>query len=341
MKWAFMSLLPAIENRRRSPFFAYGFALAAFALALGMRWMADVVLPVGFPFLTFFPAVILTTFFGGLWPGILVAVLSTLSAWYFFIPPPGLDLDGPASLALGFFVLINTIDIALIHVMNNALVKVRLERARAVRAEQEAIDLAAHRAVLFTELQHRVSNNIQIVSALLALQRVEVTDEKARQAMADAASRLAMIGRIQRRLYDPDKAGADATVFLTELVEDVMRASAPAGITAKVTADPLFLSPTKIIPAALILAELVANCLEHAFAGRPVGRVLVDAQFTTDGKAALTVNDDGAGLPDGFDATMVTSLGLKLVRLLARQLDGTFSMENTGAGTRACLVFPL
>ncbi len=91
-----MALLRAIETGRRSPYFAYGFALIAFLLALVLRWMADHALPPGFPFLTFFPAVILTTFFAGLWPGILVAVLSTLAAWYFFVPPEGSDWTGPA-----------------------------------------------------------------------------------------------------------------------------------------------------------------------------------------------------------------------------------------------------
>lgn len=336
-----MSLLLAIENRRQSVVFAYGFALAAFTTGLGLRLLADMILPTGFPFLTFFPAVILTTFFGGLRPGILVAALSTLAAWYFFIPPEGFSLNGPGMLALGFFVLIVTIDIALIHTMNSALTKLRLERARAVRAEQAASALAAHRAVLFTELQHRVSNNIQIVSALLALQRAEVTDEKARQALTDAANRLAMIGRIQRRLYDPDKEGTDIGGFLRELVEDVLQAGAPAGISAAVAADPLPLPPEKIIPAALILAELVANSLEHAFAGRLTGQIRVEVRRLPDGQATMTVSDDGAGLPPGFDAATVPSLGLKLVRVLTRQLAGNFTMTDTGAGTSARLIFPV
>lgn len=336
-----MSLLQAIENRRQSPLFAYGFALLAFSVGLGTRLLAEFVLPTGFPFLTFFPAVILSTFFGGLWPGVLVAALSTLSAWYLFIPPAGFTLNGPGALALGFFIMIVTIDIALIHVMNTALVKVRQERARAMRAEQEARDLAAHRAVLFAELQHRVSNNIQIVSALLTLQRAEVTDERAARALADAANRLAMIGRIQRRLYDPGKGAADIAGFLAELVQDLVQAGAPAGVSAEVAADPLPLAPEKIIPVALILAELVANCLEHAYAGRLTGRIQIEVGRTADGEAILTVLDDGQGLPAGFDAATVPSLGLKLVRLLAQQLGGRFTMTDTGAGTRASLVFPL
>lgn len=336
-----MALLQVIETARRSPIFAYGFALAAFAVALALRWMADAALPSGFPFLTFFPAVILTTFLAGLMPGILVAVLSTLAAWYFFIPPDGFALDGPGALALGFFILIVIIDIAIIHVMNIALTRVRLERVRARKAEQEASELAAHRAVLFTELQHRVSNNIQIVSALLALQKSDVTDETARRALSDAASRLATIGRIQRRLHDPSNAQGNFAGFLSELVEDVARAGAPAGIKVSVEATPLPLPPEKIIPAALVVAELVSNSLEHAFVGRESGSIHVEARLTAQSLVELSVTDNGTGLPPGFNAAIVPSLGLRLVRLLTQQLDGSFSMTDTGTGAQARLSFAL
>lgn len=334
-----MALLLAIETGRRSPFFAYGFAVVAFLLALIVRWMADHALPLGFPFLTFFPAVILTTFFAGLWPGILVAVLSTLAAWYFFVPPDGFALDGPSALALGFFILIVAIDIAIIHVMNIALSRVRQERARAKRAEQEASELAAHRAILFAELQHRVSNNIQIVSALLALQKADVKDETARRALTEASNRLATIGKIQRRLHDPENAQGNFAGFLSELVEDVVLASAPAGIRVAVDTTPMPLPTDKVIPAALVVAELVSNCLEHAFIGRPEGAIRVEARMEQGNRVELSVSDNGTGLPPGFDAAKVPSLGLRLVRLLTQQLGGDFTMVDTGAGAHARLCF--
>ncbi len=334
-----MALLLAIETSRRSPLFAYGFALAAFLLALAVRKMANHALPTGFPFLTFFPAVILTTFFAGLWPGILTAALSTLAAWYFFIPPDGFGLNGPGALALGFFMLIVAIDIAIIHVMNLALMRVRLERARARKAEQEASELAAHRAVLFAELQHRVSNNIQIVSALLALQKADVTDPAARRALTEASNRLATIGRIQRRLHDPGNAHGNFAGFLSELVEDVVQAGAPVGISVAVDATPLPLPTDKVIPAALVVAELVSNCLEHAFVGRHDGSIRVEARMDQGNRVELSVSDNGTGLPPGFDAAATSSLGLRLVQLLTRQLDGDFSMVDTGAGAQARLCF--
>lgn len=334
-----MALLMAIETGRRSLWFAYGFALLSFLLALGLRWWADPYLPPGFPFLTFFPAVILTTFFAGLWPGIWTAMASGIAAWLLFIPPLGFTMDGPTAAALTFFYLIVAIDVAIIHIMNQALIRVRLEQDRAKRAEAAAQDLAAHRAVLFTELQHRISNNLQIVSALLNLQRSDVSDEKARRALSDAANRLALIGRIQRRLHDPGNAHTNFGPFLRELVEDVVQAGGHDGIKVEISATALPLGPDRIIPAALIVTELVNNCLEHAFPGRDHGIITIDA-FTIEGdRVGVMVVDDGAGLPDGFDPATASSLGLRLVRLLTQQLGGMFEMTSR-QGTRASVSFP-
>ncbi|WP_162600079.1 DUF4118 domain-containing protein [Azospirillum sp. TSH58] len=75
------------------------FALATFAVALVARLALDDRLPAGFPFLTFFPAVIVTTFLAGMWPGILTALLSGLASWYFFLgTSQSLDLPPAAPL---------------------------------------------------------------------------------------------------------------------------------------------------------------------------------------------------------------------------------------------------
>ncbi len=206
-------------------------------------------------------------------------------------------------------------------------------------AEREASELAAHRAVLFTEQQHRVSNNIQIVSALLALQKADVTDETARRALTEASNRLATIGRIQRRLHDPENAQGNFADFLLELVEDVVRASAPAGIKVAVDTPPLPLPTEKVIPAALVVADLVSNCLEHAFVGRTDGAIRVEARMEAGNRVELSVSDNGTGLPPGVDAAQVPSLGLRLVRLLTQQLGGDFTMVDTCTGAQARLCF--
>src|SRR4051794_22112567 len=111
----------------------YGIALLAFGVALVARFLLTPFLPpTGFPFLTFFPAVILATLFGRIGPGLLTSALSIAAARYFFIPPPNsFTLTGLADIfALVFFGLVLLVDCIVIHVMTTSLARVRAERAR-------------------------------------------------------------------------------------------------------------------------------------------------------------------------------------------------------------------
>src|SRR5690349_5159169 len=111
--------------------FNYTFGVTTFLLSLVPRLALEGSLPPGYPFLTFFPAVILTTLIAGLWPAIMTAVMSGLAAWYFFIEPVySFELNPGVILALGFFAFVVGIDIAVIHIMKRALEKLASERNR-------------------------------------------------------------------------------------------------------------------------------------------------------------------------------------------------------------------
>jgi two-component sensor histidine kinase len=310
-------------------------ALAAFLAALALRLAVGDVLPPGFPFLTFVPAVLLTAFLCGLWPSVAVGTASGLAAWYLFLPPlHSFALDGPSALALAFFALVVAVEITVIHVMRVALIRLAAERERSQR-------LADSQVMMFKELQHRVSNNLHLVSSLLALQKATVRDEAARRALDQAAARLALIGKIHRQLHDPAGHQVALGEFLKQLCADVLAASgAAAGIVCLVRAEPLDLPPERTIPLVLIVTELVSNALEHAFAGRTGGTITIDLARESEIRASLTVGDDGAGLAPGFDAAASASLGLKIVRAFAAQIGASFDMTSRG-GTVCRLSFPL
>jgi two-component system, sensor histidine kinase PdtaS len=315
-------------------FVACGAALLLSAVAAAVRLLLDDIFPPGFPFVTFFPAVILSSFLFGSRAGIVAALACGLTAWYLFIPPlMSFRLVGGTWLALVFYAAVAGLDIALIHWLQRANRHLEQERERS-RALAERSDL------LFRELQHRVANNLQMVGAVLHHHRRSVDDPLARAALNEAGTKLQLIGRIQRQLYDSAGEPVALDTFLADLVEDVMAAGSKPGLRHTLRIEPgLTLSPDTAIPLALILAEGIANAIEHGFAERDHGCIAVTVTRHHD-SLALVVADDGDGLSPEFDLDAATSLGLRVARTLARQIGGTLTLCDQPRGTALRLVIP-
>ncbi|WP_419896221.1 sensor histidine kinase [Roseomonas sp. USHLN139] len=328
--------------RPRSALFRWGFTVVTFLVALLVRLKIGPLLPPGFPFLTFFPAVIITTFIAGLWPGVAAAITSGIAAWYFFITPLySFGVDDSTLVALGFYAVIVSVDVLLIHLMQEALLRLRAEGARQSRERELSQQLAESREVMFQELQHRVSNNLQVIGALMSLQRGAVRDEQARRIIDQAATRLELIGRIHRRLQDPSGQRVQLGTFLGQLCDDVLHAAGATGVKVTLQADSLLLPPEQTVPMALILMELVSNALEHGFAHRGEGKIAISLRQLAPDRIQLTVLDDGAGLPPGFDLETTQSLGLRIVKTLAAQLEASFEIRQTPEGTACDLLLPV
>lgn len=316
--------LPVLTERR---VLAYAMTLGFCIVAWWLRLVLDPLFPPGFPYLTFFPAVILASFLFGRGPGIVAGLLCGILAWYFFIPPAhSFTLSRTTAVALFFYAGVVTVDILLVHWMQSANARLAAERERSAR-------LAEHTETLFEELQHRVSNNLQMVGAMLSLQRRSVADGEAQRAIGEAAAKLQLIGRIQRRLYGSKGEPLALDAFVTALVEDLAASGSKPGIRHVVDAhSALLLPPDRAIPLALIVAEAVANAIEHGFADREEGLILVTvcAEGT---RLSLTIRDDGIGVPESFDVSRAESLGLRIARNLAQGMGAELHVAPGRPGT--------
>ncbi|HEX2724937.1 MAG TPA: histidine kinase dimerization/phosphoacceptor domain -containing protein [Beijerinckiaceae bacterium] len=317
---------------RRSRLIGYGFGLAAFLASFILRWALDPYLPPGLPFVTFFMAVTLTAFVAGLGPGIFVTVLTTVAAWNVFLPPAfSFALDRQGASALVLYVGMSAVNLAVIHLMQVALERLDRERARSA-------ELAGQRELLFTELQHRVANNLQIVSALITVQKASMSDEAARRALSEAAHRLVLIANLNRKLHDPANAGIDLKDFLRGLCEDVSKAAGIDNPGCNVHGpEGIPLPADKAVPLALIVAELLNNSIEHGFADGKAGTLQMNLERAGDA-VVLTVRDDGRGLPPGFDLAQAKSLGLRIVQGLVQQIGARLEMFSD-QGTSCRLTF--
>lgn len=315
------------EFFRRNVCRGYGLAVVAWVAAFAVRGSLNHWFPPGFPYLTFFPAVVLVAYYGGLRPAVLTATLSGLTAWWFWIGSIGFDLGAATLVAVAFYVFVVGVDIFFITGMDSAT------RDLAREVERNAA-LARSRDILLREVQHRVSNNLQVVSALLQLEARSAGDEAARKALQGAASRTALVARIQRSLSDVDGHGTDFAGLARSIVDDALAAAGRADVSVALSGDGA-LSAEEATPVILILLESVNNALEHAFPGRSghIGVSLIE----TARERRLIVADNGLGIsgPPAAD-----SLGLRLIRALAMQLGGHWSLEPGPVGAAATLVWP-
>lgn len=316
---------------RRSPVRAYAFAIGAWAIAFSVRYGLADWFPPGFPYLTFFPAVVLVAYFAGLRPAIVTATLSGLCAWWLWIGPPGLDFSAATLVAIGFYVFVVAIDIFFIVGMDGAT------RRLSVEVERNAA-LARSRDLLMREVQHRVSNNIQVVSALLKLEARASTEPDVQRVLLAASARTAMIAQVQRGLLDGDGRAVPFQATAEPLLQDALTLAARPDVAVTVRAGDAVLSAEEATPVVLIMLESVNNALEHAFPDRG-GRIEVELH-DAEGRRTLTVRDDGVGLPPGFDLDATDSLGLQIVCGLAEQLGGRYSLSPAPGGVLATLCWP-
>ncbi len=329
---------PLLPHARRAmePVPALVLACAISAAAVLGRFALEGTLPPGYPFLTFFPAVILTSFVGGTAAGLVCAVLCGLAAWYWFIPPAGFAMDFQSGFALLFYVFIVAVDIALIHAMTRALRRLEVEKGVSTA-------LAEQQRTMFEELQHRVANNMAFVASLLGMsrRRIQLDPAAAPAILDEARDRIETMARIHRRLHDPNQVDLPVGRCLEDLCADVVEANGVAGVSCRVVVPPMTFDIRKLTTISMLVSEIVTNSLKHAFPAGRSGTISVTIAVEGGDTAILTIADDGVGLPQEPEAAQAGhGLGNRIIEALTRQLGGTISRRSEG-GLSTRIEFPL
>lgn len=194
----------------------------------------------------------------------------------------------------------------------------------------------AEKEVLLREIHHRVKNNMQVVTSLLALQAGQTHDESLRNMLDECRARIRSMALIHEKLYQSAVFSAvDFSDYARTLVQMVSHAHGHSGILAEVQAQEVQLDLDHAVPAGLLLNELVSNSFKHGFPGGRGGRIDVTVARVPSGRVRLEVRDNGQGAP-GVDFLRAPSLGLRLVHLLAGQLDA--ALELRGEPGFACVL---
>jgi PAS domain S-box-containing protein len=187
---------------------------------------------------------------------------------------------------------------------------------------------------LLAEVNHRVSNSLQLVSSLLSLQAIRTRDAALRRGLAEAQGRIGVVSSVHRRLYQSGSHGRidDLGTFLRDLLSDAIAAIDPSGQIRFSAELPGARLPTPIdraVPLAIAVSELVTNAVKYAYPAGHGGALRLALQPEPGGGLLTTVEDDGVGVPEGFDPASSRGVGMRVVLTLVRQLQGRLEVEAT------------
>ncbi len=215
----------------------------------------------------------------------------------------------------------------------------------ALQAERDRLAASlAEKEALLQEVHHRVKNNLEVIASLLRLQAGEAADADAVDALRDSAHRVESMALIHDQLYGAQNhKEIDMARHVQSLTARLAESYGIDGdrVAWRVCIEPLPLTVAQAVPAGLIVNELISNALKHAFPGERHGLLTVSGGRSGN-RISLVVRDDGVGLLRAASTTTgATSehspkpFGLEIVRILTRQLQGTFEIDYAdGAACR-------
>ncbi|SEG44932.1 Histidine kinase-, DNA gyrase B-, and HSP90-like ATPase [Bosea lathyri] len=214
------------------------------------------------------------------------------------------------------------------------------ERTRQLESERLRIE------ALLRDVNHRVGNNLAMVSALLNVQSRQTREPAVRNALAQAQSRIQAIAAGQRRLrLDIETDEIDARPYMEDLLDEIGKAAEGRRIDIELVMDAIRLPGRDAVSFVVIVNELVTNAIKHAFPGDMAGKIVIRFdQVEIDGAPglAMTIEDNGVGMPTeveskGLGQTVIASL---LRSMRAKMVSEPLEPGTERPGCRVTLTFP-
>ena len=202
------------------------------------------------------------------------------------------------------------------------------ERKKTEIALKESIK---QKEILMVELQHRVKNNLGIISSLLSLELSKLKDDYSKEIFLNARNRIFSMSTIYEHLYSSGNLNnVNLSIYLKDLAKMILQtySLSKGKISLQTALDELYLDLRKTVPLGLILNELITNSIKYAFPHNGDGEIKISLSRHSD-KATLHVSDNGKGLPENFDIKKSNGMGLNLVLLLVEQIEGSIDLFNS------------
>lgn len=208
------------------------------------------------------------------------------------------------------------------------------------RAEQQIRESLEEKEVMLKEIHHRVKNNLAVISSLFYLQSTYTQDEQTLKILQESQDRVRSMALVHETLYRSENlAAVDFAEYARNLGAQLVQSYglSTGRIELKIDMEAVKMSVDLAVSCGLILNELVTNAVKHAFPDGMRGEIRLALHRQEEGRCVLSVADTGVGLPPNMVAATASSLGMRLIRSLTRQIDGQFELASTSYGAEARL----
>jgi two-component sensor histidine kinase len=194
--------------------------------------------------------------------------------------------------------------------------------------------------VLLKEMNHRVKNSLMIVSSMLQLQASDIDDPALTPHLEEAAHRVSAVAKAHDQLFHgSDIERMDLGKYVETICKELDASVAHCVIHTDVEYE-IDVPTDRAISAALIVNELITNAAKYAYKDRPGGKIWVTVAGSGGDKLSISVRDEGAGLPPGFDPAKPKGLGMRIITSFVKQLNGTLAIHAGNPGAEFVVTIP-
>lgn len=218
-------------------------------------------------------------------------------------------------------------------------VTVAIERAKQV---EDLYSRLKEKEVMLTETHHRIKNNLAAISGLIEMELPSVKDQHAEEVLKTTYTRIQSMTKVhdllcQKGLFRDIELG----IYLKQLTEQIesTMGTEPTNVSINLKAENVHVSANQALLCGLILNELIVNIYKHAFEGLDEGEITIDL-FQEDDNAVLTVTDNGQGLPEDFEFRSGKSIGMWIIDVLLKKLNGKIELDGEREGAHFRISFP-
>jgi two-component sensor histidine kinase len=212
----------------------------------------------------------------------------------------------------------------------NIVISICRDITERTKEKKELEEIVIQKDIFLKEIHHRLKNTFQLITSLINLQlrAKNINDATAHQVLREFKSRIISMSLVHKELYSSENiSNINFNIYVSKLVGKIKDVFSEKDVEVKIISDDIILGLEQSIPCGLIINELVFNSFKYAFETDKKGQINIIIKEDKN-YIIIKVIDNGNGFPIDLDLNRITSVGLRLIKELTEQLEGTIKQYN-------------